>query len=171
MGEELIYQILTHLESMNDRLRGLESDISGIKAGQSRLEADFTTVKAGQSRLETDVSAIKIGQSRLEADVTAVKTGQSRLEADTAIVKSSQIKLENNLTTKIDVLFDGWQQHEDYAARNTEHLDRLESKLDSLELATTKMAVVQDQHTDLLHMLKTRSATHENEILALKRAK
>jgi hypothetical protein len=136
MGDELIHKILNHLEAMNERLQGLENDISDIKASQARLESS-----------------------------------QSKLENDIADVKSSQINLENGLTTKIDILFDGWQQHEDYASRGTRHLDRLENKLDKLELTATRMKSIQEQHTDLLNVLTARSVNQETEIMALKRAK
>lgn len=143
MGEEMIYKILTHLEAMNERLHSLESDISGIKASQVRLETE----------------------------VTAVRSGQGNLDRDMADIKSNQLKLENNLSAKVDVLFDGWQQHEDYAARNTSQIDRLEAKLDNLTIAAARMHAVQDQHTELLNILMTRSENNETEILALKRAK
>ncbi|MGI6092055.1 MAG: hypothetical protein GX348_04510 [Veillonellaceae bacterium] len=143
MGEKMIFKILNHLEAMNERLHSLENDISGIKAGQDRLETEVTAVRSGQSSLNKDITA----------------------------VKSSQLKLENNLTAKVDVLFDGWQQHEDYVVRNTSQLDRLEAKLDSLSIAAARMHAVQDQHTELLNILSTRSENNETEILALKRAK
>ncbi|MPM28573.1 hypothetical protein SDC9_75099 [bioreactor metagenome] len=143
MGEEMIYKILTHLEAMNERLHSLENDISGIRDSQVRLETE----------------------------VTAVRSGQGNLDKDIAAVKASQLKLENNLTAKVEVLFDGWQQHEDYAVRNTSQLDRLEAKLDNLAITTARMHAIQDHHTELLNILTTRSVNNETEILALKRAK
>lgn len=143
MGEDMIYKILTHLEAMNERLHSLENDISGIKASQARLENEAAAVRSGQNSLNSDLTA----------------------------VKSSQLKLENSLTAKVEVLFDGWQQHEDYAVRNINQLDRLEAKLDSLTMTTARMQAVQDQHTELLAILSARSETNETEILALKRAK
>lgn len=150
MSDDLINQILTHLENMNNRLQGLETDISGIKASQSRLETTMAVLK-------TNVETVQSGTAKLENDITAVKT--------------SQLNLENNLTVKVDALFDGWEQHEDYAARSTEHLAAIEKRLDRIDLSATKIAAVQGEHSELLNILTTASATHETEILALKRAK
>lgn len=143
MGEELMLKILTSLETMNERLHSLTDDISSLKASQRELENEVLAIKSSQTRFEESVAAIN----------------------------TSQVKLENDLAAKVDVLFDGWQQHEDYALRADQQLTSLETKLDKLLLRISKINALQEEHTELLNILTARSVSNETEILALKRAK
>ena len=72
----------------------LQQDVSGLKAGQTRLEGDVSELKAGQTRLEGDVSELKAGQTRLEGDVSELKAGQTRLEERQDRLEAGQARLE-----------------------------------------------------------------------------
>lgn len=150
MAEEVLHKILNHLENMNKRLDSLERDFSEVKSSQHQLISDLSDVKSSQSILKKNITDVKLSQSMLEAN---------------------QIRLENTLSAKVDILFDAWQQHEDYFDSNANCLTRLEEKLDKLELKAAKIDSTQDQHTDLLSKLTASSDSHEIEIMALKRAK
>lgn len=150
MAEEILHKILIHLENINKRIEGLERDFSVVRSSQSVLEKGLSNVMASQSVVEKSLSDVMVSQS---------------------VVESNQVRLENNLTSKVDILFDAWQQHEDYFASNASCLNRLEEKLDKLELKVARIGSAQDQHTDLLSTLAASSDNHEIEIMALKRAK
>lgn len=129
MDELLIHKVLGHLESMNDRLKNLEQNISALQSGQIELENGVADIKA------------------------------------------SQVRLENELFSKINVLFDGWEQHEDYALSGAKRLSHIEAQLDKLAISAAAIKSIQESHTGLLNMLSARTDIHDNEITALKRAK
>ena len=78
--DNLAQLVRDYMETTDERLGRLESDVAELKEGQARLETDVLDLKAGQARLETDVLDLKVGQARLETDVLDLKVGQARLE-------------------------------------------------------------------------------------------
>ncbi len=67
--DNLAQLVRDYMETTDERLGRLESDVAELKEGQARLETDVLDLKAGQARLETDVLDLKAGQARLEGRI------------------------------------------------------------------------------------------------------
>ncbi len=113
--DSLAQAVRDYMETTNERLGRVESDVAELKEGQARLESDVAELKEGQAelregqtRLESDVAELKEGQAelrerqtRLESDVaelkegqTELREGQARLESDVAELKEGQTELK-----------------------------------------------------------------------------
>ena len=71
--DSLAQAVRDYMETTNERLGRVESDVAELKEGQARLESDVAELKEGQARLESDVAELKEGQTELKA-------GHTRLE-------------------------------------------------------------------------------------------
>lgn len=81
-----------------------------------QMQSDISDLKTGQSKLEQDVSGLKTDVTALKSDVADLKTGQERLS-------QNLVNLENELVPKVTALFDG------YTLRG-EQIDNLKTHID-----------------------------------------
>ena len=100
-------------ELTNRRLENLETAVTDLKAGQTRLEttvgtlvSDVAELKTGQAKLETTVGRLETTAGTLVIEVAELKTGQAKLEntvgtlvSDVAELKTGQARLENTVGT------------------------------------------------------------------------
>ena len=80
----------------------LRQDVTGLKEGQESLRQDFTGLKEGQESLRQDFTGLKEGQESLRQDVTGLKEGQESLRQDVTGLKEGQDSLQNQVT-KINI--------------------------------------------------------------------
>ncbi len=152
--EELLKQLLSEV-------KGIKSDLSELKEGQSRMDAKVSKLEEGQTRLESKVGKLEVGQDRLESKM-------GKLE----------IRIENEVIEKVRGLGDGWQVHEEKYSALAEtvqqvngKVDRMETNLGRIDLKLDTVIDVQSQHREILDVLAARSIYQEADIQTLKRAK
>lgn len=68
--------------------------------------------------------------TNLDSDVKGLKASQNRLESDLQKVSETVIRIENVHGEKLNVLFDGWKQHDEKINLILQRLDTIEEKLD-----------------------------------------
>lgn len=93
-----------------------------------------------------DVSELKKGQAALEAHMNGLEKGQdilarqvSTLTEDMQEVRQSQVRMENELTEKVRALFDAREVQNNVNERIISTLDRIEAKVDVLQLETAHL--------------------------------
>ncbi|MEN6414639.1 MAG: hypothetical protein ABFC84_18030 [Veillonellales bacterium] len=109
MEDELLVKILSHLESMNNRLQSIEQDISAVKTGQTKMENGLTTkVTAlfdGWQQHEEYFDAnvrqlehIEKKLDKLELATTKIGSAQEQHSALLAMLASSTARHESEIT-------------------------------------------------------------------------
>lgn len=152
--------VLEHLSKLTGEINSIKStmatknELDGIKATMATKDElnDIRTNMATKNEL-SDIKA-----------ATATRE-------DLHMLNQAVAKLENALVPKVQVLFDGWQQHQDCLDRITEQLDRVEDKLEHLDLTVARIVSVQEHQSAMLDVLSTRTTHQEAEISLLKRAR
>ncbi len=87
----------------------------------------FQTLVLEQLKILTDGQGrLEVGQNALEARQGALESSQNSLREDVKELKSRFIRFENDITPKVNILFDGWKQ-------NSEKLDRIEEQVSKHE--------------------------------------
>lgn len=128
-----------------------------------------TLVLEHLSKLTGELNDIKAAMATKDElnDIKAAMATKDELDT----IRQSVAKLENDLVPKVNILFDGWQQHQDCLDRIAKQLDRMEDKLEHLDLTVAKIVSVQEHHSAMLDVLATRTTHQEAEISLLKRAR
>ncbi len=101
-------------------LQQILDKLSGVQAGQEKLEAGFT-------RLEDRQATLEAGFTRLERDIAQVKE-------DIDFTKQACTRMEIEHGDQIKALFDDRSVVHAILQRHTEALDRIEAKLENLEM-------------------------------------
>ena len=68
--------------------------------------------------------------TNLDSDVKGLKASQNRFESELQKVSETVIRIENVHGEKLNVLFDGWKQHDEKINLILQRLDTIEEKLD-----------------------------------------
>ena len=135
----------------------------------TKLNAEVTDIKTTMATKE-ELTSVKGEITDIKGEITDIKATMATKE-ELREVKQSLTKMEHDLTSKITALFDGWQQHEDYSCRFATQLERMETKIDTMDLNVTKIATMQEHHSAMLDVLSSRTTHQEAEISILKRAR
>ena len=88
------------------------------------------------SSLDSDVKGLNNSQNRFESEIQDVKDSQCRFESEIKSVKDIVLKIENDQGTKLDALFDAREVQKEMNERIFPTLDRLEAKIDVLQMET-----------------------------------
>jgi len=83
----------------------------------------------------TELQSLKQGQITLEQ-------GQVAVQSDIAKLSESQVRMENELTEKISGLYDAREVRKDIDKDIIARLDRIETKVDKLELETSHVRLI-----------------------------
>lgn len=67
--DSLAHAVRNYMQTTNERLGRVESDVAELKEGQARLEAGQARLETGQARLETGVAELEAGHTRLEGRI------------------------------------------------------------------------------------------------------
>ena len=86
-----------YMQTTNERLGRVESDVSELKEGQARLEAGQTRLEAGHTQLETSVAKLEAGHTRLETSMAKLEAGHTRLETSMAKLEAGHTRLETSM--------------------------------------------------------------------------
>ncbi|KLU61885.1 hypothetical protein CEB3_c18030 [Peptococcaceae bacterium CEB3] len=89
-----------------------------------------------QEFVMTALKDLKAGQDRVESGLQSVKATQTEFGSSLQGVKTSQIRMENELGQKVTALFDAREVQEEYNNRIFVTLERLEAKIDVLQMET-----------------------------------
>ncbi len=154
--------VLEHLTKLN-------AEVTDIKTTMATKE-ELTSVKGEITDIKGEIADIKGEITDIKGEITDIKATMATKE-ELREVKQSLTKMEHDLTSKITALFDGWQQHEDYSCRFATQLERMETKIDTMDLNVTKIATMQEHHSAMLDVLSSRTTHQEAEISILKRAR
>jgi len=120
--EEKILSVLNQLVEGQERLTiGLEK----LTKGQEELSRRQDEFSRGQEKLWTQVAKLTEGQGELSAQVTQIRT-----------------TLENETNVQIRALFDARDAQNEINNRIFESLDRLEKKVDRLQIETAHVRIV-----------------------------
>lgn len=134
----------------------------------SKLTGEINSIKSTMAT-KNELDGIKATMATKDElnDIKATMATKNELH----MLGQSVAALENALVPKVQVLFDGWQQHQDCLDRITEQLDRVEDKLEHLDLTVARIVSVQEHQSAMLDVLSTRTTHQEAEISLLKRAR
>ncbi len=142
--QELVIQQLGALAS---DVAGLKQDIAGVKGEIAGLQKDMSSVKEDVSGLKKDMVSVKEDVSGLKKDMVSVKEDVSGLKKDMVGIKEDvqglknavtkiEVRIENEVIEKIRALYDARSLQEDINMRIIDTLDRIEAKLDVLQMET-----------------------------------
>ncbi|KNZ69010.1 hypothetical protein Tfer_2372 [Thermincola ferriacetica] len=112
------------------------SEIKDLKVNQEKVYREVTDIKEGQQRLEGRMDKLEEGQQRLEGRMDKLEEGQQRLEGRMDKLES---KIETEITDKIRALYDFREVQADINNRIITTLDRIEAKVDVLQMETAQI--------------------------------
>jgi len=134
--EEILKQILSEVKDLKQdvgEVKGLRQDVQGLKQDVGGLQQDVQGLKQDVGGLQQDVQGLK-------QDVGVLKQDVQGLKEDIGELKTSAVKLEtrieNEVIEKIRALFDAREVQQDTNQRIISTLDRIEAKVDVLQLET-----------------------------------
>ncbi len=81
----------------------------------------------------------------MKSDIQGMKSDMERLESKVDTLSNQFIQFENNMTRKVDALFDAREAGIDKETEISTGLQRVESKVDKLELKVLRHNLVQCQ--------------------------
>lgn len=102
--QEVIQGLSALLDSRDERLitimgNLLRSELVPIKSDLSEMKSDLIKVESRLTRVESDLSGVKTDLSEVRTDLSEVKER----------VKCVELKLENEVSKRLDSLYDGYQ--------------------------------------------------------------
>ena len=118
--EEVLTQILTELQSLNQRVGGLEQGQQQLK---QELKADIKKVENKVDKLESRTENLEHRMENLENKTDRIDSGLLKLES----------RIENEVIDKISALFNGHGLRGDQFVSLKKHIDE---RLDSIEIDT-----------------------------------
>lgn len=89
-----------------------------------------------------ELQALKQGQANLEKRLVNLEEGQSSLQAQITKLSENQARMEISLTERIDGLYDFRETQKDINKEIITRLDRIETKVDKLELETSHVRLI-----------------------------
>ncbi|GAB4261941.1 hypothetical protein [Thermincola ferriacetica] len=98
--------------------------------------SEIKDLKVNQEKVYREVTDIKEGQQRLEGRMDKLEEGQQRLESRMDKLES---KIETEITDKIRALYDFREVQADINNRIITTLDRIEAKVDVLQMETAQI--------------------------------
>ncbi len=151
MGNE--EKILTLLETMNERMASMEdglgsvkSDLGSVKDDLGNVKSDLRSVKDDLGNVKSDLRSVKDDLGNVKNDLGNLEKGQdilarqvSKLTEDVQEIRQSQVRMENELTEKVSALFDAREVQNDVNERIVTALERIEAKVDVLQLETAHL--------------------------------
>lgn len=87
-------------------------------------------------KMDGRLSKLEAGQAKLETGQAAMDGRLSKLESDMAFVKGAAMRIELDHGRQLSALFDGYAANTEKLDEHTETLERIERKVDRLELTT-----------------------------------
>ncbi|NLN88002.1 MAG: hypothetical protein GX133_10475 [Syntrophomonadaceae bacterium] len=125
-------KILTLLETMNNRIGSIEDNVETMNSRMGNMEDNMGTMNNRMGNIEDTVVVLEKGQDILARQV-------SKLTEDVQEIRQSQVRMENELTEKVSALFDAREVQNDVNERIVTALDRIEAKVDVLQLETAHL--------------------------------
>lgn len=109
--QEVIQGLSALLDSRDERLitimgNLLRSELVPIKSDLSEVKSDLIKVESRLTRVESDLSGVKTDLSGVKTDLSGVRTDLSEVKER---VKCVELKLENEVSKRLDSLYDGYQ--------------------------------------------------------------
>ena len=95
--EKIMEQILSRLNSMDEKIGLLTSDMSTVKSDVQALKSDTQALKSDIQTLKSDTQALKSDIQTLKGDVQTVKSDIHTLKGDVYTLKNSTLKSERTL--------------------------------------------------------------------------
>ena len=139
--EEVLTQILTELQSLNQRVGGLEQGQQQLK---QELKADIKKVENKVDKLESRTENLEHRMENLENKTDRIDSGLLKLES----------RMENEVIDKIRSLYDDRSVNQDYFASIRNNQARIEEKLDILVHRAIRQDQKLDEHDRELRLLR-----------------
>ena len=103
-----------------DLLEAILLKLGNLETWQSKLQEGQAKLQEGQSKLQE-------GQAKLQEGQANLQEGQEELRSDVQGLQTTILKIEEIIHDKVGILFDA-------DTRTQEKLERIETKLDVLEM-------------------------------------
>jgi chromosome segregation ATPase len=120
------------MSTVKSDITDLKSDMIGVKSDIMDLKSDMTAVKSDITNLKSDMSTVK-------SDIQDLRASQEHFNNDLQDVKSAVIRIENIHGEKLTALFDAREAQKDVNEKLIMALERIESKIEVLQLETAHM--------------------------------
>ncbi len=142
--QELVLEQLKNLAKGQSQLQlqvtGIEKQLNSLAEEQSQLQIQVTGATNRLDGIEKQLNGLAEEQSQLQLQITGatsrldgIEKQLNGLEQD---VKRMEIRMENEIIDKIRALYDARSVQEDVNSRIINTLDRIEAKLDVLQMET-----------------------------------
>ena len=130
------------LEKLLQEMVGMKAEMSSMKSEMSSVKTEMVGMKQQLTSIDNRVTGIESEMSSVKNEVTSMKSEMSSMKTEIADVKTlatkTQIILENDVAKKINILFEGYQLHNEKQNDLIEKFDDLETSMLANEM-TTKM--------------------------------
>lgn len=124
--------------TMEEKIDKILLGVTELKESVARLEERVTRLEESVARLEERVTRLEERVTKLEEDVKELKEDVKKLKDDVKELKESHINMNRNIiliqedtSTKIPALFDGYSFHQQHIEQNDKRLDFLEDKVEN----------------------------------------
>ena len=140
MDEKVMEMLAKILEGQNDLQKELKQEIRAVSTKVDRLETRVEEVSTKVDRLETRVEEVSTKVDRLETRVEEVSTKvdmlEMRVEEVSTKVDKLEMRVEYEVIDKIKIVFDAREVQNDSITNISDTLNRVEAKLEVLQLET-----------------------------------
>ncbi|MGB9859717.1 MAG: hypothetical protein ACPLQP_07295 [Moorellaceae bacterium] len=127
--ESRLGSVETHLGNMETRLDGVEARLTGVETRLGGMETRLDNMEDRLDNMGARLGNVEQSQQAMQRDIKELQEGQRRIET----------RMENEVIQKIGALFDARSVQEDINARIFSTLERIEAKIDVLQMETAHL--------------------------------
>lgn len=130
----------TRFQQIDNRLDNIEGELTEVKVRLTNVENRLTDVENRLTNVENRVTNV-------ENQLTEVKDRLTDVEAlakkNATELQKTQIMIENDVTMRIDALFDGYKLNHELQKRLEDHVKGNDRQIDNLQV---RVAVIESKH-------------------------
>ncbi len=135
--------VVNQLQILTEGQQALNDKVNNLDANQVRMENELTDkvdkLDNKVDKLDDKVNELDDKVNKLDDKVNKLDNKVDKLDAKVDKLDANQIRMENELTEKIRGLYDFREVQNDVNERIISTLERLEAKIDVLQLETAHL--------------------------------